>query len=442
MTSIKQIPFEDLKKVIQSSNNLLLPNTDDEIYRLGWDLIKSGKITEATPSIINWILAYNLLKKNPNITQTKALELILSQNYEKQDAIMIFKYLFDDEKYAKIELEYKTFEERFTDLKLIDKGGFGSVYKAFDKKTNITVAIKKVNLANRQLKTEVCILKSLQNVCSQYIVCYIDYLHDEINKEKYEEVNFESYDSDESYYDYESDSEEDKYGYIITEFLGDNWVNLDLYQKEKIYMPTENDIRLIIENLKKGLLLIHEMGVAHRDIKPKNIMIDIKTLNIKYLDFGNSISKSACKNKVEELGTMKYVPPEGVGMNYEDSLKGDLWSLGLVCLDLILSFQKYFPYYEKFTVPKEILEHLKKTPDVYDKVLESENFIKAQIIKKDKKLLRKNRSCKMGIVASWKLIDEDLFISPSLHEYFRKTVVPLLCEDPNKRKIILNENPV
>jgi len=137
---------------------------------------------------------------------------------------------------------------------------------------------------------------------------------------------------------------------------------------------------------------------------------------------------------------MKYVPPEGVGMNYEDSLKGDLWSLGLVCLELILTFQKYFPYYEQFTVPKEILGYLKNTPDVYDKVIEAERYIKDQIIKKDKKLLRKNRSCKIGLIASWKLIDEDLFISPSLHEYFRKTIIPLLCEDPKKRKIILQGN--
>jgi len=431
--SIRQIPLKDLKKIIPD-NELILGT--DEIYKLGWDLIKSGKINNAPDSVIDWILAYNLLKKNPNITQLKALELILSNKYV--NVISILNYLFPKE--IPLNPEYKTFNERFINLELIDKGGFGSVYKSFDKKTNMIVAIKKVSLENRQLKTEVCILKSLQNVCSQYIVCYIDYLHDEVDKDKYKEVNFENYDSDESYYDYESDSEEDKYGYIITEFLGDNWVNLDLYQKEKTYIPTEKNIHLIIENLKKGLLLIHETGVAHRDIKPKNIMIDIKTFNIKYLDFGNSISKSACKNKIEELGTMSYVAPEGVGMDYETSLKGDLWALGLVCLELILTFQKYFPYYERFTVPKEILDYLKNNPDVHDKVIEAERYIKDQIIKNDKKLLRKNRSCKMGLRASWKLIDEDLFISPSLHEYFTKTITPLLCEDPKKRKIILQEN--
>ena len=285
MTSIKKIPLEDIIKII--SNNEFIPKTDDEIYKLAWDLIKSVKINNATRSIINWILAYNLLKKNPDITQIKALELILSKSYEKEDTIMIFKYLFDTQTYQKIRVEYKTFNDRFVDLILIDFGGFGSVYKGFDKQTNMVVAIKKVSLENRQLRTEVCILKSLQNVCSQYIVCYIDYLHDEINKNRYEEVNFEIYDSDESYYDYESDSEEAKYGYIITEFLGDNWINFDLYKKEKINIPTEKELQFIMENLKKGLLLIHEMGVAHRDIKPKNIMIDIKTLNIKYLDFGN-----------------------------------------------------------------------------------------------------------------------------------------------------------
>jgi len=431
MTSIKQIPLEDLKKIIPDDELIL--KTDDEIYKLGWDLIKSGKTNNAPDSVIDWILAYNILKKNSNITQLKALEIILSNKYT--NVISILNYLFVPEKSSIIETQYKTFDDRFTDLKLIDdSGGFGSVYKAFDKQTNMIVAIKKVSLENRQLKTEVCILKSLQKVCSQYIVCYVDYLHDEINKE---EINTDD-DSDDSYYD--SDSEEDKYGYIITEFLGDNWVNLDLYQKEKTNIPNEKDLQLIIENLKKGLLLIHEMGIAHRDIKPKNIMIDIKTLNIKYLDFGASLSKSKCKNKLEELGIMYYIPPEGIGMNYKNSLNGDLWSLGLVCLDLILNFQKYLSYYEKFTVPKEILGYLKNTPDVYDKVIETEKFARSQIIKRDKKFLRKNVSCKMGLLVSWKFIDEDLFISPSLHEYFTKTISPLLCESPKKRKIILQEN--
>lgn len=443
MTSIKQIPLSDFKKIIP--DNELISKTDEEIYKLGWDLIKSGKINNAPDSVINWILAYNILKKNPNITQLKALELILLNGYENVLAILI--YLFPTETPQKLKSEPESkkdlllnFEDRFINLELIDKGGFGSVYKAFDKQTNIIVAIKKVSLENSQLNTEVCILKSLQKVCFEYIVCYIDYLHDEIDKDKYKEANNESYGSDDSFYDYESDSEEAKYGYIITELLGDNWVNLELYQKEKANIPTEKNIHLIMENLKKGLLLIHEMGVAHRDIKPKNIMIDIKTLNIKYLDFGNSISKSACKNKIKQIATMSYVSPEGVGMNYEDSLKGDLWSLGLVCLELILSFQKYFPYYEQFTVPKEILGYLKDTPDVLEKIIQAETSVKHQIIKKDKKTLRKNRSCRMGLQASWKLIDEDLFISPSLHQYFIKTIVPLLCENPKKRKIILQEN--
>jgi hypothetical protein len=65
MTSIRQIPLEDLKKIIV--DNELISDTD-EIYKLGWDLIKSGKINKAPQSVIDWIIAYNLLKKYPNIT--------------------------------------------------------------------------------------------------------------------------------------------------------------------------------------------------------------------------------------------------------------------------------------------------------------------------------------------------------------------------------------
>lgn len=60
----------------------------------------------------------------------------------------------------------------------------------------------------------------------------------------------------------------------------------------------ENEAKMIFKQIVEGVSYIHKMDIAHRDLKPDNILIDeVKSIgnrqldyNIKIIDFGFSIS--------------------------------------------------------------------------------------------------------------------------------------------------------
>jgi calcium-dependent protein kinase len=58
---------------------------------------------------------------------------------------------------------------------------------------------------------------------------------------------------------------------------------------------------------------LHEKGVSHRDIKPDNIMVDVKNKKIKLIDFGIAKKMISRKQKIDMLtitGTLFYRAPE------------------------------------------------------------------------------------------------------------------------------------
>ncbi|CAD8113440.1 unnamed protein product [Paramecium sonneborni] len=112
---------------------------------------------------------------------------------------------------------------------------------------------------------------------------------------------------------------------------------------------TEEQIKILIRHILFALQHIHERGVAHRDLKPDNILIDQNSLAIKIIDFG--VSRRFKKYNGREFidvdmwtrtGNVYYTAPEIlIGGGYNE--KVDLWSLG-VCLYRILSGS--FPFFK------------------------------------------------------------------------------------------------
>ena len=79
---------------------------------------------------------------------------------------------------------------------------------------------------------------------------------------------------------------------------------------------------------------LHDLNIAHRDLKLENILLSDNTENIKLIDFG--LSKCLPENThtmTTRLGTPYYVSPEVLNGSYDK--RCDLWSIGVITYFLL-----------------------------------------------------------------------------------------------------------
>ncbi|KAG0247120.1 hypothetical protein DFQ27_002534, partial [Actinomortierella ambigua] len=84
----------------------------------------------------------------------------------------------------------------------------------------------------------------------------------------------------------------------------------------------------------RGLAHLHSVGVAHRDLKMENILLDARSTP-KIADFG----LATCERRCHDLaGTAFAMPPELVNRPSDspayDPCKSDIWALGIVFWEL------------------------------------------------------------------------------------------------------------
>ena len=84
----------------------------------------------------------------------------------------------------------------------------------------------------------------------------------------------------------------------------------------------------------EGLSHCHLNGIAHRDLKPDNLLVD-KDFNLKIADFGFATNIDPEKYCTTKLGTPNYMSPE---INYKLPYSGqaaDIFAAGVVLFILI-----------------------------------------------------------------------------------------------------------
>ena len=118
-----------------------------------------------------------------------------------------------------------------------------------------------------------------------------------------------------------------------------NPMYIDMFEflKKQMFILNKCNIDKFINQFKSFLNYIHDLGIAHLDLKLENILIDSE-YNIKIIDFGTA---QVCKlNKKTFLikgpyTTLQYASPEQFTNVLYLPTKSDLWSFGIILICIL-----------------------------------------------------------------------------------------------------------
>jgi serine/threonine protein kinase len=96
--------------------------------------------------------------------------------------------------------------------------------------------------------------------------------------------------------------------------------------------------RKIFQDISSAIQYCHQKGIAHRDLKLENILIDPTTYRVKLIDFGLcSFEKEDSAGCVDVCGSLDYIAPEVLTEQPYSAKTSDMWSLGVILYSLLFA---------------------------------------------------------------------------------------------------------
>ncbi len=199
-----------------------------------------------------------------------------------------------------------TFAGRYKIIEELERGGMGRIYKALDTEVNEKVALKLIKpeisadpKAIERFRNELKYARKIghRNVCRMF----------DLGREG---GNF----------------------YITMEYIAGE--DLKSFIKRSGRLTVAKAVALT-KQVCGGLDEAHRLHVVHRDLKPKNIMIDTDG-NARILDFGiaRSLQTEGITGEGVMIGTPEYMSPEQVETKDVD-MRSDIYSLGIILFEML-----------------------------------------------------------------------------------------------------------
>ena len=194
----------------------------------------------------------------------------------------------------------------FSILEVLGRGGFGSVYLAYDNTLQREVALK---IPHRRLVdatgTADSYLREARAIASLDHVSIIPV--------------------------YRAASTPQIPCYIVTKRIR----GCHLGQWRSRNRPSFNEVASVLARVAEALAYAHKHGVVHRDIKPGNILIDDQE-HPYVADFGLALRDIDPKGGPTYIGTPAYMSPEQArGEGHRVDGRSDIFSLGIVMYELL-----------------------------------------------------------------------------------------------------------
>ncbi len=159
--------------------------------------------------------------------------------------------------------------------------------------------------------------------------------------------------------------------YITMELLE----NADSFVEFGASLSHDEKIDLLVKML-QALIYLHRRGILHRDLKPKNVLVDNKL--VKVLDFGLSIPNEQAKEG-EVAGTPSYMAPE-LWIGGRPSRQSDMFAVGVMAFRLFADV----PPFDTTNLKLLFTEVRNKTPDFsLMKTNDAVRAITARLLAKD-----------------------------------------------------------
>ena len=200
------------------------------------------------------------------------------------------------------------FDDRYTLVRLIGRGGFSEVWLAQDKITDLNIALK-IYAPGQGMDNDGL------NIFSQELKSVFHLSHVNLLKPNHMGTW-------------------QNQPYLIMEYCSRGSIT------KQVGKMSEQEVWKVLHDVASGLAYLHSKEIVHQDIKPDNILLDDEG-NYRITDFGITtkarvtLRKSVGAAAAVSGGTMAYMGPERFSTQPAPTKASDIWALGATLFELL-----------------------------------------------------------------------------------------------------------